>query len=107
MSLAHVVACALMLFGAFAVSGERVAAADVANGERLAQRWCVSCHLVARGQSGPATEAPPFSELAARANFDARGVAYFLLTPHPRMPDMGLTRTEATDLAAFIGSVPR
>jgi hypothetical protein len=29
-------------------------------------------------------------------------LAYFLLTPHPRMPDMGLTRSEAADLAAYI-----
>jgi hypothetical protein len=29
-------------------------------------------------------------------------LAFFLLTPHPRMPDMNLSRSEAADLAAYI-----
>jgi hypothetical protein len=29
----------------------------------------------------------------------------FLLDPHPKMPDMSLTRTEAGDLAAYIASL--
>jgi hypothetical protein len=29
-------------------------------------------------------------------------LAYFLLSPHPRMPDMNLSRSEAADLAAYI-----
>jgi hypothetical protein len=28
-----------------------------------------------------------------------------LLDPHPKMPDMGLTRSEAADLAAYIASL--
>jgi len=28
-----------------------------------------------------------------------------LLTPHPRMPDMDLTRAEAADLVAYIASL--
>jgi hypothetical protein len=31
----------------------------------------------------------------------------FLLDPHPKMPDMSLTRTEAADIAAYIGSLRR
>jgi len=45
---------------------------------------------------------PPFSEVAKTENFDAAKLALFLLAPHPRMPDMNLTRAEAADLAAFI-----
>jgi hypothetical protein len=29
-------------------------------------------------------------------------VAYFLLTPHRRMPDMNLSRNEVADLTAYI-----
>ena len=48
------------------------------------------------------TEALPFSEIAKDPNFDGTRLAFFLLDPHPRMPNMSLTRSEAADLAAFI-----
>ena len=38
---------------------------------------------------------------------DAAKVAMFLLDPHPKMPDMSLTRSEAADLAAYIASLAR
>ena len=34
--------------------------------------------------------------------FSANRLAFFLLDPHPKMPDMQLTRVEAQDLAAYI-----
>jgi mono/diheme cytochrome c family protein len=77
-------------------------AADAANGERLARRWCASCHVVAPDQPMVTTEAPPFSEIARRPGFSPRSIAFFLLDPHPKMPDMGLSRRAAEDLAAFI-----
>jgi mono/diheme cytochrome c family protein len=80
-------------------------AADPGNGERLARQWCASCHLVARDQTGPTSEAPPFPTLAARTDLDAAKIALFLLDPHPRMPNMELTREEAADLAAYIESL--
>jgi hypothetical protein len=43
--------------------------------------------------------------LAAKPDFDVAKLAFFLLDPHPKMPDMSLSRTEAADLAAYIGSL--
>ena len=63
-------------------------AADPANGERLARRWCASCHVIAPDQNGPTTEAPPFATIAKAATFDASRLALFLLDPHPKMPDL-------------------
>jgi mono/diheme cytochrome c family protein len=77
-------------------------AADADNGERLAKRWCAACHVVATDQSKGNTQAPPFSEVAKKPGLDAAKVALFLLLPHPKMPDMGLSRSEAADLAAYI-----
>jgi mono/diheme cytochrome c family protein len=77
-------------------------AADPDNGDRLARRWCASCHVVAADQRGPTSEAPPFAAIARKADFDAGKVALFLLNPHPKMPSMDLTRSEAADLAAYI-----
>jgi len=37
--------------------------------------------------------------------FDAAKIALFLLDPHPKMPDMGLSRSDAADLAAYIAAL--
>jgi len=81
---------------------ERALAADALKGEILAKRWCTSCHVVSSDQQQGAAQAPPFSAIASRTDFNETTVAYFLLTPHPRMPDMNLSRSEAADLAAYI-----
>lgn len=83
-------------------------AADAYNGAGLAHRWCEACHVVAATQTRTSTDgAPPFATVAAQTNFDAAKIALFLLDPHPKMPDMSLTRTEAADLAAYIGSLAK
>ena len=74
------------------------------NGMQIARRWCASCHVVASNQR-TASEAPPFAAIAKSPDFDASKVAFFLLNPHPKMPDMSLTRNEAADLAAYIASL--
>ena len=79
-------------------------AADPDNGERLARRWCSPCHVVASDQTGPTGEAPPFATIAAKPDFDTAKLA-FLLDPHPKMPNMQLSRTEAADLAAYIATL--
>ena len=76
--------------------------ADAFNGEVLAKRWCATCHVVSADQRQGTTQAPPFSTVASKPDFNERALAYFLLTPHPRMPDMNLTRNEAADLAAYV-----
>jgi len=80
----------------------RAFAADARKGEILAQRWCSTCHVVSSGQQQGTAQAPPFSAIASRPDFNETTIAYFLLTPHPRMPDMNLSRSEAADLAAYI-----
>jgi mono/diheme cytochrome c family protein len=77
-------------------------AADARRGETLAKRWCATCHIVAVDQHRGSTQAPAFSSIANKPDFNETSLAYFLLTPHPRMPDMNLSRSEAADLAAYI-----
>jgi mono/diheme cytochrome c family protein len=80
-------------------------AADAANGKKLAERWCASCHVVTSSQQHGNTQAPPFSEIAKKPHIDAPMIALFLLLPHPKMPDMNLSRYEAGDIAAYIESL--
>jgi mono/diheme cytochrome c family protein len=80
-------------------------AADRANGEALAQRWCSECHAVTARQTSPTGEAPPFATIAKTSALDRAKLAWFLLLPHPKMPDIGLSRSAADDLAAYIESL--
>jgi mono/diheme cytochrome c family protein len=92
----------LLAVAALAFLPSSAMAADPGNGGRLARRWCAACHLVATDQHPPTTEAVPFSTMARTPGFDEGRLAFFLLDPHPKMPDMALSRPEAADLAAYI-----
>jgi mono/diheme cytochrome c family protein len=82
-----------------------VRAADAAHGGDFAKRWCATCHLVAAGQKQADADVPSFAAVAAKADFSPEKVAYFLLDPHPKMPNFALSRSEAADIAAYIGSL--
>ncbi|WP_395665028.1 c-type cytochrome [Methylocella sp.] len=89
----------------FALSGAFAPAAaqkgDAARGETIARRWCASCHVVAPGQSPASDGAPSFMSVAAKV-VSPDALKAFLADPHPKMPDMSLTRDEIADLAAYI-----
>lgn len=87
---------------ALAFASQVALAADADNGLRLAERWCASCHIVSGSQSTGNDRVPPFSAIAHRADFNVEKLAFFLLDPHPIMPNMSLTRNEAQDIAAYI-----
>jgi mono/diheme cytochrome c family protein len=84
---------------------QAMAAGDAENGEKIAQRWCAACHVVSPGQQRANADAPPFAEIGLRPGFSAENIAMFLLDPHPKMPNMSLTRREAEDLGAYIAKV--
>ena len=95
------IASALVALAALSLTANAYAA-DVVHGETLAKRWCAACHIVAPDQSHGQDNAPPFATIAKIPGFDANAIARFLMNPHPRMPDMQLSRGEADDLAAYI-----
>ena len=80
-------------------------AADANHGAELAKRWCASCHVVDGGQKQASADVPPFSAVANRSDFSPEKLAFFLLDPHPKMPNFPLSRNEAGDIAAYIGSL--
>jgi mono/diheme cytochrome c family protein len=96
-----------LIFASALLDGSVAMAADIAQGEQLARRWCASCHVVAADQRQAVTDAPPFATIAAKPDFSVGRLVFFLLDPHPKMPNMGLSRGEAGDLAAYIGSLAK
>jgi mono/diheme cytochrome c family protein len=81
--------------------------ADPEHGLALAKRWCASCHVVSPEQQRASADVPPFATIARAPNFDAKQLAYFLLNPHPKMPDLPLSRTAADDIAAYIATLKK
>jgi len=63
--------------------------------------------VVASDQAHGNTQVPPFSAIARQPGIDSSKLALYLLLPHPKMPDMNLTRSEAADLAAYIATQGR
>ena len=94
-----------LLMAAAVVDSAPSIAADVNHGRQVARRWCASCHLVAANQRKTTIEAPAFATIARKPDFDVNHLAAFLLEPYPRMPNLSLTRAEAADTAAYIGSL--
>jgi mono/diheme cytochrome c family protein len=80
-------------------------AADAAQGEKLARRWCAACHVVAADQTRGTDNVPTFQAIGKTPGLSAEKVAKFLRDPHPKMPDMQLSNAEAADLAAYIVSL--
>ncbi|MGA9826533.1 MAG: c-type cytochrome, partial [Methylocystis sp.] len=72
-----------------------------AHGGVIAKRWCAACHVVAPDQRSANADAPPFADIARRLP-DNKAIAAFLTDPHPKMPDMSLTRREIDDIVAYI-----
>jgi mono/diheme cytochrome c family protein len=91
--------------GALLLSEAATYAADAAHGLDLAKRWCASCHVVSPDQKHASADVPPFAAIAKSPDFDAKRLAYFLLEPHPKMPQMALSRSAADDIAAYIATL--
>lgn len=99
-----------MLLGAWLLAAPATAqtVGDAANGAALARSWCANCHVVGTGtgQTPPAGDAvPTFAAIAAMPSTTALSLRAFLQTPHARMPDFSLSRTQADDVIAYILSL--
>jgi cytochrome c len=82
-------------------------AAQIAEGKRLAEINCASCHNIEAEGESPLTDAPPFREIAT--NYDklelVDGFMEGLAVRHPLMPDWEVTEPQAEELAAFVMSL--
>lgn len=81
-------------------------AADAGAGAAIAARWCATCHAIGPGAQRAKSDAPSFPDIAARrSNLTGPVLAFELLSPHPQMPAISLTRAQAEDLAAYFASL--
>ena len=99
-----IIMAVLVLVLALAVVWTRPAAAfDAEAGRLLAERWCSACHAVE--QRSGADQAPTFEAIARDPLKSSNWVRVWLMTPHPTMPDMTLSRAEVEALIAYLRSL--
>jgi len=91
----------LLVTLAFLGGAEATVAQNIANGQRLSQRWCSECHIVGPAQTR-SRGAPSFASIAAKETISVEMVVSFLLLPHAAMPNPPLSRKDAEDIATFI-----
>ncbi len=91
---------------ALAASPQSAFADDPAKGEIIARRWCAACHVVAPDQTLANSDAPTFASIAHRRE-EPKKLKAFLTDPHPKMPNMNLSRSEIADIVAYIGRLDR
>lgn len=94
----------ILMAGLFALPCVSALAADVPRGKMIAARWCSACHVVASDQKNASADVPSFADIALRRS-DAKKLGNFLVDPHPKMPDLHLTRSEIDDIVAYIRSL--
>jgi len=95
----------ILVLSAAGLCGSVAMAADTNNGAQRAKRWCATCHLVDSDQKRQVRTFPPFAAIARKLDFTPEKVAFFLLDPHPKMPNFSLSQSEAAVIAAYIGSL--
>jgi cytochrome c len=83
-----------------------VQAQDISAGKQIAQTWCSGCHQVDRQERKTGNDAvPSFPSVAQMNSTTAMSLSAFLSTPHGRMPDYALSRTEIQNVSAYILSL--
>jgi len=95
-------ACALITTSCY---GQQ--AGSSAQGRRLAENWCASCHLVSPEQKSARGTAPAFAQIAKSPTFNADRLAYLLYDPHPNMAKLALSRRAIDDIAAYVISLKK
>lgn len=86
------------------ITGPAWAAGNSESGQRLAETWCSTCHVVTPGGSGT-DAAPPFPTIAEHRHQDPSWLRAWLTSPHPPMPNLHLTRGEIDDIVAYLTSL--
>jgi mono/diheme cytochrome c family protein len=74
-------------------------------GLKLAQQFCVQCHMVASSSKQGWTDAPSFESIANRAGNTVPKLVAFIQQPHMHMLNTGRSPAEADEIATYIISL--
>jgi mono/diheme cytochrome c family protein len=80
--------------------------ADADAGRRLAQLRCAACHIVDQSQRNEIADAPPFTVIGRKFDFNSDSLVLALRGPHAKM-NVSLTEPDASNIAAYIVTLAR
>ncbi|TVQ56548.1 MAG: cytochrome c [Rhodobacteraceae bacterium] len=91
----------------FALASTVAAAQDdpLEMGRSIAEQWCAACHIATPDQTTAPDVAPSFMAIANDRQITAEALRGWIASPHPPMPDPGLSRTQIADVARWIESL--
>ena len=77
---------------------------DPGKGRALAERVCVTCHVVSNeaATSTVAADVPSFVAIANKPGQSMETLAGRIVVPHPPMPAIALSREEIANVVAYI-----
>ena len=80
-------------------------AADIASGQRIAARWCATCHMISPDQAQSSPDAPSFAAVAGR--YESRALPLFLTAPYPPKPKLPPPQPQKTNNAGSETQEPK
>jgi mono/diheme cytochrome c family protein len=97
----------LGLTGIASAANAQEGAGDLETGRALARHVCSPCHSIEPGPAAPRMFeiAPNFATIANTPGMTATALNAFLLTSHPKMPNLILSREQSADVITYILSL--
>ena len=95
----------MLLLSAAAAAAAEAPPGNAAAGQRLAEAYCVQCHVVARAGGAGWTDAPAFAAIANKPGTTAESIEHSVRQIHMDMLHQPRDPTDAADLAASIMSL--
>ena len=81
------------------------AAGNAEAGRQFVMRSCSSCHAIEAAKTAT-DNAPPFSVVAKTNKDNPAWIRGWLMSPHPPMPNISLSRQQIDDIIAYLSSLP-
>lgn len=78
---------------------------DPAVGSHVAQRWCITCHVVDATATKGSDAVPPLPSIRTDPRMTPQRLGAFLTEPHGGMKGMSFSRQEIDDLIAYIATL--
>jgi mono/diheme cytochrome c family protein len=83
----------------------QAASGNAEAGRQLVMRSCSSCHATESAKTAT-DNAPPFSAVAKSNRERPAWIRGWLMSPHPPMPNISLSRQQIDDIVAYLGTLP-
>ena len=71
-------------------------------GRRVAEKWCINCHVTSSEKTAGSDAAPTWASIAADPDMTDTYIKSFLTNTHGQMQGISLSRQQINDVIAYI-----